>query len=133
RAGEIEADALAFHIYSQADRNILFRHAVVVHHVLEGVAAVGNAGDRLAHALRGALDDLVGRLHYRVAAVSGDDFAQTPLAEPASRDLREVIAAALLRHTHVEQDEIEQILLELSFAEETHHRQPQPFMEDLGH
>ena len=61
-----------------------------------------------------------------------DHLGEAPLAEPAGRDLREIVAAPLLGHAHVEQQKIEQVLLQLALAEQPDQRNAQAFLVDLG-
>ena len=106
---------------------------VAVHHVLERVLAVRDLGDRVAEPPLGAGDDLVERGADHVRGVQIHDFQQAPGAEAACRDLRVVVAAPLLGHPHVEQQQVHDVALKLASPEEPHDRDAQALLVDLAH
>ena len=61
-----------------------------------------------------------------------DHLADAPHAEPARRDLREIVAAPLLRHARIEQQQVEDVLLQLALAEQPDQRNARAFLIDLG-
>ena len=69
---------------------------------------------RVAHALSRAADDLVERGVEHRHAARLDHLGDAPHAEPAGGDLGEIVAAALLGHARVEQQQIEQVVLQLA-------------------
>ena len=133
RAGEVEVRAVARDGHPQPDGNVHRLDAVAVHHVLERVHAVRDAGDGLAQPPLGAGDDLVEGGADDGGGVEIDHFQEAPGAEPARRDLRVVVPAALLGHPHVEQQQIHDVALQLALAEQPDHRDAQALLEDLAH
>ena len=136
RAGEVEqhfpAAAVRRHGDVQLERDVGGAHAVVVHDVFEGVFARRNAGQRFAQAFARAADDLVeGRFEQRDAA-RRDHLAHAPHTETAGRDLRKIIAAPLLRHTRVEQQQVHHVVEQFAAAEQPDHRDARAFLIDLG-
>jgi hypothetical protein len=124
---------VAGHAHLHADRDVAGAAAVVVHHVAEAVDAVRQAGDCRAHAQRRAAHDLVERGQHLRAAVPGDDLLEAARAEPHRGDLREQVAAALLRDPGVEQDQVIDAGLQPSGLVELDQRNAQAFLVDLGH
>src|ERR1700724_3040933 len=77
--------------------------------------------------------DLIKDREHHCRAIASKGLAQSPLAEAAGGDLREIVAPALLRHANIEQNEIEQILLQLPPAKQLHDRQAQALLIDFRH
>ena len=94
-----------------------------------------NARERVAH----AASPVRRMMSSKAAASSGtprslDHLAEAPHAEPAGRDLREIVAAALLRHARIEQQQIEEVLLQLALRGTGGSRgMRSAFLIDLGH
>ena len=53
-----------------------------------------------------------------------DHFTDTACPEPACGDLGEIVAATFLGQSRVQEEEVEDVLLELSHAEQSHDRDP---------
>ena len=125
-------DVAAGHGNRQPDRDVGRAHAVIVHRVLEAVDTVRQTGDGGAHARGGAGHDLAEAVADRGNPVMAEDLDQPAAAEPAGRDLGKIVAAPFGRNPHIEQDQIEQVLLQHALAEQAHHRDAQAFLVDLG-
>ena len=135
-AGEVEEHfAIAVvrrHGDAELDGNIGRADAVVVHHVVKSIFAGLDAPQRLAQPIAGAANDLVERGFEHRHAPRLDHFRHAADAEPARRDLREIIAAPLFRHARIEQQQIENVVLQLAFAEQPDQRNTRAFLIDLG-
>ena len=64
---------------------------------------------------------------------SSTSSSQAPRAEAAGRDLRVVVAAALVGDPRVQEQEVEEVLLQFAPPEQAHDRDAEPLLEDLGH
>ena len=73
-AGEVEDDALAGLAHLERELDVALLQPVVVEHVLEAIAAVGNGGDAGPHAPGGALQDLAEGASPPSGAVAGDEL-----------------------------------------------------------
>ena len=102
---------------------------VVVQEVLEGVDAVGDAGDRRADAGLAARDDLVHRRPHGLAAVALDELDQAQLPHPQGAALGTQIAEHLLRRAGVGRDDPEHALVLAVRLPHARGRDPQPFLE----
>ena len=132
-AREVERDALARLAHLERELDVALLQAVVVQHVLEAVAAVGNGGDAGAHALGRAVENLAEGVLHRRRAVAGEQLLHALDAQPAGRDLGVEVAAALRRQAHVEKQQIEQLGVELAASIEPHDRDAQALLVDLRH
>jgi hypothetical protein len=133
RTGEVERHAALADGDPALDRQVARGKAVIVHHVLGGIDALGDGGEARAHPRLGARDDLVeGRLEH-VRTVALRQLVHAPLAGAAGRDLREVVAAPLVGNALVDQQQREDVLHQLAAAEEMDDRDAQAFLVDLGH
>ena len=124
-------DVAAVHRDRQPDRDVGRAHAVVVHRVLEAVDTVRQAGDGGAHPRGRARHDLPEAVPDRGDSVLAENLGQPAAAEPAGRDLGEIVAAPFGRHTDVEQDQVQEVLLEDAFPEQADHRDAQAFLVNL--
>ena len=132
-AGEIEAGAAALLLHGQHDGNVVGLESVVVHDIVEAVGAVRDGMDGVRHAARGAREHVLEGGEHRIGAVGLDGLRHAPHAQIAGRDLREIIAAPLVRQPHIQEHEVEQLALQHAFAEKLDHRHPQAFLVNLRH
>ena len=117
----------------EPDGDVHGLHPVAVHHVLEHVLAVRDLGDGVAEPPLGAGDDFVERGADHFRGVEIHDLEEASRAQAARSDLRVVVAATLLRHPHVEQQQVHDVALQLASPEEPDDRDAQALLVDLAH
>ena len=133
RLRKIESDVIALHFDPGLDWNIQSAEAVAIHDVREFVNSVRDLAYGVAHALTGPRDDFIEGFLKRRGGIGLGEFDQPPLTKPACGDLGEIISPALLRHSDVEQKQVENVLHEFAAPEQLHDGDPQPFLKNLGH
>ena len=106
--------------------------AVVVEDRLAAVGAVLPAADGRPRLALGAVEDLVHRLHDRLAAIVLDQREQTALAHARRADHRPQIAHEVVRVAHVGRDHLQHVVAQLAGVVELERRDPQPLLPDLG-
>ena len=106
--------------------------AAFVEPVLEAVAAVGNGADQLAHALLGAVEDLVDGAVDQLEAVLLVELRQALGADEVGVALGGEVAAQDLGQPHVAEDQAQDVLVELAVAHDAHGQDAQALLEALG-
>ena len=132
-AGEVEPYLVALDADRHLDGNIGGAHTVVVEHVGELVGAVGQAPDAGAHAACDRVDDGLAAAFDLIGAPAPEQFLQAAQPEAVAGDLRVVVAAPLMRHAHVEQDQLQDVVDDLAAGYDPDRRNTQAFLVDLGH
>ena len=140
-AGEIDDDGsrLAARSFCCARKGDAHRNAhgrvadaIVVEHVLGGVASRGRGRQKCAHHFLGVIQQRSrGTLHAR-DAVTRAQFEQPRAAGVARRQLRAEVAFALLGSANIVQQHGEQVAVEFAAAHDLHRRNAQPFLVNLA-
>ena len=106
--------------------------AALVEPVLEAVAAVGDRADQLAHALLGAVEDLVDGAVDQIEAVLLVELGHALGADEVGVALGRQVAAQDLRQAHVAENQPQHVLVELAAAHDAHGQDAQALLEALG-
>ena len=106
--------------------------AVIVQHILVFVRAVGNLADQAAEADPGPLDQLGHRAVHRLLAEAGQGLVITRRPEAERGQLRPDVAHHRVGLARVGADDRDQRLVHLAGIHETHRRDQQPFLVELG-
>ena len=105
--------------------------AVIVEAVLEAVSAVGDTPQQFARPRLGMVEDGVGHLVHRLAAVLGEQGAQAGDADGVGVRLGAQVAAQLLRQADVAHDHAQQVLVPPAGADQLHRQDADAFGEGV--
>ena len=97
-------------------------HGIEVDRVLERVGAVGDAAELLTQQRLRVADQLLHLRLDQVDPVLVDDCLQARLTRPARGDLSEDVALGRLGDAHVAEDEAQDLVVQLTFANEVDRR-----------
>ena len=129
-AGEVQRDPVARHREADPQRHRRPADAVVVHPVLEGVHAVGNAANRRPDPALAVGERGVHRGDARVPAIALHELLQASGPEPIRGELRAEVGAPLPGEAEVEQDQLHHVLAKATALDDPDRRDAQPLVPD---